>query len=215
MGKKPRRGIVHGPSRQESAWEEEMTNILKSKPILGQRVIDLGFEIVEISLALSTSQCQHIIEVSEKFGFVTALQKQSKRNAFRHNGRIGINSVPVANSLFDLLKPFLPAGAIGLSENMRVYRYEPGQSFGKHVDESSQCLLGETTHTLLIYLGTSELVGGETVFYDKGDFYIHCSVKPIPGKALTHAHGQRCLTHEALAVSKGVKYVLRSDVVCK
>jgi len=30
---------------------------------------------------------------------------------------------------------------------------------------------------------------------------------------LFHIHGARCLLHEAKAVSKGLKYVLRSDVV--
>ena len=39
------------------------------------------------------------------------------------------------------------------------------------------------------------------------------SVTPQPGLALLHKHGDCCLEHEALAVTNGVKYVLRSDVV--
>lgn len=31
--------------------------------------------------------------------------------------------------------------------------------------------------------------------------------------ALLHRHGEECLEHEALPVQKGLKYILRSDVV--
>ena len=36
---------------------------------------------------------------------------------------------------------------------------------------------------------------------------------PKAGKALLHLHGDDCLEHEATAVTRGLKYVLRSDVV--
>lgn len=39
------------------------------------------------------------------------------------------------------------------------------------------------------------------------------SVAPAAGLALLHAHGDDCLEHEAAAVERGVKYILRSDVV--
>jgi hypothetical protein len=39
------------------------------------------------------------------------------------------------------------------------------------------------------------------------------TVAPQPGLALLHAHGDACLEHEALPVARGVKYILRSDVV--
>lgn len=37
-------------------------------------------------------------------------------------------------------------------------------------------------------------------------------VSPAEGMALLHIHGDKCMLHEARNVSKGVKYVLRSDV---
>lgn len=38
-------------------------------------------------------------------------------------------------------------------------------------------------------------------------------VAPTEGMALVHIHGDKCMLHEARNVTKGVKYVLRSDVV--
>lgn len=56
--------------------------------------------------------------------------------------------------------------------------------------------------------------GGETVFY-KGHSskQVLLSVAPEQGKMLLHGHGAKCLTHEGSAVTSGVKYVLRTDVV--
>ncbi|KAG0204373.1 hypothetical protein BGX28_003693 [Mortierella sp. GBA30] len=67
--------------------------------------------------------------------------------------------------------------AVGLSRNIRFYRYQEGQSFGAHYDESvieQDTDNGDTTvseYTVLIYLNgerDSDLLGGETVFYPKG-----------------------------------------------
>lgn len=91
-----------------------------------------------------------------------------------------------------------------------IYRYSPGQRFGRHVDDSNDLPGGRfTQYTLLIYL--SACGGGETVFYRRNRRVV--SVAPAPGLALLHKHGDCCLEHEAAAVTAGCKYVLRSDVV--
>ncbi len=38
-------------------------------------------------------------------------------------------------------------------------------------------------------------------------------VSPKAGLALLHPHGDDCLEHEAAEVKRGIKYILRSDVV--
>ena len=38
-------------------------------------------------------------------------------------------------------------------------------------------------------------------------------VSPVAGLALVHRHGSECLLHESLPIRKGLKYVLRSDLV--
>lgn len=130
---------------------------------------------------------------------------------------------------------------VGCSSNIRLYRYTVGQSFGKHIDESKvdEHGHGVTKLTVLIYLSGDEnietrerhqlisddnLLGGETRFYSERSVSKNrkskqqldeelCSVKPVAGKVLVHAHGDRCLTHEGAPVLQGVKYVLRTDVI--
>ena len=93
----------------------------------------------------------------------------------------------------------------------RFYKYVAGQRFGKHVDGSVDLPGGRRTeYTLLVYL--SSCVGGETRFYGRGRRLL-CVCAPAAGAALLHRHGDHCLEHEGAAVSAGVKYVLRSDVV--
>lgn len=102
---------------------------------------------------------------------------------------------------------------MGLNPNLRMYRYDTGHRFGKHIDEACEVPgMGRTEYTLLVYL--SDPVGGETVFYDDRGRVI-ASVQPKAGMALMHRHGDDyCLEHEAKAVlGSGSKYVLRSDVV--
>ncbi|KAG0229649.1 hypothetical protein BGW42_001410 [Actinomortierella wolfii] len=63
--------------------------------------------------------------------------------------------------------------AVGLSPNIRFYRYQSGQSFGAHYDDSIEDEIQQTKseYTVLVYLNgdqMSDLVGGETVFYPSG-----------------------------------------------
>lgn len=82
----------------------------------------------------------------------------------------------------------------------------------------------ETMFTILLYLNGHDdgegllpsLTGGETKFY-KGfghmDSDLYVSVVPRAGLMLAHRQGQHCLTHEAVEVSEGCKYVLRTDLL--
>ena len=193
--------------------------------------------------------------------------------AFRDNHRIQFQDPQLADHLWTAtglrqLCSGLPGedgrdAAVGLNPNIRIYRYQSGQKFGRHIDESNE-LGGKryTQYTLLIYL--SQCGGGQTVFYgESGRGAAGCCMQPVagwlwqagsgarpvqsrhlnrcyraacallpaatpragsrnrklasvtpqPGLALLHKHGDYCLEHEALAVTSGVKYVLRSDVV--
>ena len=97
--------------------------------------------------------------------------------------------------------------------------------FDAHVDTSWKGAHPgeETEFTLLFYLNSSAepvpsqgveqpLVGGDTVFQATAKTEL-CRVQPSAGLALLHAHGRRCLMHYAEEVSRGVKYVLRADVM--
>ncbi|GAA95533.1 uncharacterized protein L969DRAFT_307103 [Mixia osmundae IAM 14324] len=153
--------------------------------------------------------------------------------AHRTNDRYGINDPAFAGRLWretGLARaledyPSLSdkaARASGLNPNIRVYRYEPGQCFNPHYDESVRDSAGRRSEwTLLIYLTGEQdgVQGGETAFYDGESFGgLQRAGRDIVvsldrGAALLHRHGAECLLHEGRPVLKGVKWVLRSDVM--
>lgn len=60
------------------------------------------------------------------------------------------------------------------------------------------------------------LEGGSTLFYKahsaKDPFL---TIVPKMGAMLLHGHGHRCCTHEGAVVTRGTKYILRTDVIYK
>ena len=107
---------------------------------------------------------------------------------------------------------------VGLHPTMRYYRYERQQVFERHVDQAVRGERSgeETEYTCLLYLngdgGMGELRGGATVFHATVKREL-CRVEPELGAVCMHAHGRRCLLHESEAVQRGVKWVLRGDVL--
>lgn len=77
----------------------------------------------------------------------------------------------------------------------------------------------KTTWTLLLYLSspTTGCQGGETVFYPEAPNKKSAPPPPVladlqVGMALLHRHGKDCLIHEGREVTKGEKWVIRSDL---
>ena len=107
---------------------------------------------------------------------------------------------------------------INCNPNIRVYRYDEGHAFGRHVDESNIVHGGTTEMTILVYLSTCK--GGATRFYHSASGSHRSrqsnpsfAFEPEVGTLLLHVHGKHCLEHEAEVVSGGQKYVLRTDLV--
>ncbi|MDP2345533.1 MAG: 2OG-Fe(II) oxygenase [Deltaproteobacteria bacterium] len=104
--------------------------------------------------------------------------------------------------------PFaLRPSPFALRSSLRVYRYDAGDKFGIHRDQSYE---GDTAGersmlTLLVYLNDG-FDGGETVLHEPESLII----TPKAGQALWFQH---MLLHEGRPVLRGVKDVLRSDVV--
>eukprot|EP00051_Salpingoeca_urceolata_P012984 m.162406 g.162406 ORF g.162406 m.162406 type:complete len:162 (-) comp17663_c0_seq4:26-511(-) len=125
--------------------------------------------------------------------------------------------------IWDRLRQHVPTvdgrEATGLYHKLRFYKYSKGQRFGQHVDtcvrETEPDRVSE--YTLLIYLNGQHdalppVEGGETVFYATAKKVL-TSFAPCAGSALLHAHGRRCLMHEGAEVTKGEKYLFRSDIM--
>lgn len=93
----------------------------------------------------------------------------------------------------------------GVHVPVRVYRYEPGQHFGLHQDQSYFGPHGEKSLlTLMVYLN-DDFTGGETEFPEQ-----QRTIAPTTGTALLFQH---MLLHAGTRVTSGSKFVLRSDVL--
>ncbi|KAF2682931.1 hypothetical protein K458DRAFT_48271 [Lentithecium fluviatile CBS 122367] len=121
---------------------------------------------------------------------------------------------------------------VGVSPNIRIYRYSQGQYFDQHYDDSNNVTIpgsspvhARTTWTLLLYLTSpaTGCIGGETVFYPNPPSKKK-SKEPPPapfvvdlevGLALLHRHGAQCMLHEGREVLQGEKWVIRSDLCVK
>jgi len=180
--------------------------------------------IFEIRDFLTKDECRATIDIIERVGFKVTDQRKTRYYARRRNGRLQVDAPKLAASLWERCKQFFPvmtesgARAVGLSPNFRFYKYEVGDRFGMHVDESVDHGSGtRSMYTLLVYLNASpDVRGGSTVFY-VGEVPAKAKevlrFPPREGSALAHIHGPRCLLHEGSVVKAGVKYLMRTDAL--
>lgn len=166
---------------------------------------------------LSLEECEQFIRVTEEAGYgdapINTLAGFVMRKDVRNNDRVMIDDIPLAQHLWQRAQEFFPARylrwePIGLNERFRYYRYEIGQRFAVHADGCFARDNGERSHfTFMVYLNDGFL-GGTTNFYLYGDEKL--IVCPKRGMALAFHHP---LLHEGAPVEKGVKYVMRTDVM--
>lgn len=183
--------------------------------------------IFKVPLFFSKRECKNVMAFADKEGFARVTQRATREFAFRDNDRILVRLEAFADVLWQRLQRHVPAVfegmfAAGLNPAIRFYRYNKGQRFGCHVDQSDvDPVTGyHSRFTVLVYLNDasdSDLVGGNTVFYANEAGAKHeevvLSVAPETGAALVHGHGDRCLLHEGALVTSGAKYLLRTDVM--
>ncbi|CAF1754257.1 hypothetical protein HID58_087448 [Brassica napus] len=215
---------------------------IKAKPNLSISYLK-NLDLFTVENCLTSDESKGFVKIAESLGFThQGSRGPAYGEAFRDNHRISVNDPVLADTLWrsGLSNLFTDIKirrkvAVGLNPNIRFYRYSAGQHFGRHIDESVDLEDGKRTYyTLLIYLSGSNnaksksksssssktndsssaepLVGGETVFYGSRNSIV-AEVAPMEGMALFHIHGDKCMLHEGRNVSKGVKYVFRSDVV--
>lgn len=137
----------------------------------------------------------------------------------RDNTLAVVRDAALAGELFRRVRPHVPErmsaelGGKGRADMevtgvylpLRVYRYEVGQHFGLHEDQSYFGPDGEVSLlTLLVYLNEG-FEGGETEFPEQDR-----TIVPRAGVALLFQHR---VLHAGNRVSAGTKYVLRTDVL--
>lgn len=172
----------------------------------------LANNIFTIDNFWTAQECKDFIAKSESIGYEPATVDTEKGQrvveTVRNNNRVLYKDVDLADTLWERLKPSVPAAignskAIGLNELFRFYKYQPGQEFKKHRDQSYIRNDIEASYfTFMIYLNDN-YEGGETTFN-------HLTVAPRQGMALLFFHE---FEHEGSAVKQGIKYVLRTDIM--
>ncbi|KYQ89574.1 hypothetical protein DLAC_09529 [Tieghemostelium lacteum] len=128
----------------------------------------------------------------------------------------------MADKLWQRIKQFVPdefnlARKYSLNERLRFLRYGPGQEFKTHMDGQYQRergpRVGDRSYvTVQLYLNEG-MKGGETTFFET---YADCDnnngipVIPKMGSVLIFQHD---ILHEGSILKKGIKYVMRTDVM--
>jgi len=182
--------------------------------------------VMTVQGALSDAEAAAVCAWAEAIGLDPTLAssgRPAKGEAYRDAHRALVADPAFAAALWNSglgarvleATPILGNGrrAVAFSDQIRLYRYGPGERFGRHYDgHGADSTFRQTEYTVLFYLSKCE--GGETCFYlNHDDPEPAAVVAPAPGLCLLHRHGDECLQHEARAVSSGTKYVLRTDVV--
>ncbi|GAB2941302.1 hypothetical protein GCM10027048_02220 [Hymenobacter coalescens] len=172
----------------------------------------LAESIFTVDDFLTRKECLDYLVLSELLGYEAAKVNTTKgarlMPAVRNNSRAFHRSEELAALLWQRAQPFMPAElglsqALGLNELFRFYRYERGQQFRGHYDQSYVRSPTEASLlTFMVYLNDN-FQGGDTAFRD-------LRVWPRQGRLLVFEHG---LYHLGRSVTEGVKYVLRTDVM--
>lgn len=163
---------------------------------------------------LGRDECAALIERIEAAGCspapITTGAGFVMRPDVRNNTRVIIDDEALAADLFERVASRVPVDVAGwtvagANERLRGYRYERGQRFAPHYDGAFERGPTEVSRlTFLIYLN-DDFAGGSTDFPELGE-----RITPRTGMALFFQHR---ILNEGCAVTSGVKYVLRSDVM--
>jgi hypothetical protein len=172
---------------------------------------------------LSPAECAALVASEAEREWLPATVNSAEGRVVASNLRDSTTAVlrdpALADDLFRRIRPHVPPrmtaelGArgtlamelAGVHVPLRIYRYEPGQHFGPHQDQSYFGPAGEKSLlTLMVYLNEG-FGGGETDFPEQNEIIV-----PRTGTALLFQH---MLLHAGRRVSSGTKLVLRSDVL--
>jgi predicted 2-oxoglutarate/Fe(II)-dependent dioxygenase YbiX len=169
-------------------------------------------DIFTLSGFLEPVECISYIDLGESLGFedapIETFLGAAVAKDVRDNALVVRDDSALAREFWRRSELYIPraiAGrrAVGINERFRFYRYDPGRTFRWHRDGAFERPDGERSRlTFMVYLN-DDYEGGETR-------YEGVTIKPITGMALLFAHR---LLHEGSPVTRGRKYVLRTDVM--
>lgn len=181
---------------------------------------------------LGKVECAEIVAAAEQRGFEMA--DRNYPPSYRNNDRQVHDDDEQAVAWFDRLRGLVPAHMkveesgettnwelAGINGRLRTCRYLPGQRFGIHQDGIHHRGPGfRSLLTFMIYLTDgNEFEGGDTLFYANGPGgasgagganEVIARVRPRAGTLIVFDHR---IWHAGDAVTKGVKHIVRSDLM--
>lgn len=128
----------------------------------------------------------------------------------RNNTRVMWDDATEANALLARVRHAVPERLsgrtlVGANPRLRLYRYEPGQRHGVHWDSVVELEGGVRSLLTLVFYLNDDFEGGATDFPE-----LDRVIVPGRGRALLFQHR---ILHEATAVTRGEKHVLRTDIL--
>jgi len=164
---------------------------------------------------LTQEECAKLIEKIESLepslATINTARGHILRPDIRNNDRVIFDDEVFAEDVFQRIRERVPQIVLGMdlvgaNERFRCYRYRPGQRFAQHRDGAFFRNDDERSYySFLLYLN-EDFEGGETKFFEVPE----TSVRPETGMALLFQHP---LLHEGALVTRGTKYVARSDLM--
>jgi len=192
-----------------------------------------------LSNVLSDGECEALISLSEAMGYTPDAPVSLGRNVRQNENCVIIADTSLDGPIWQRVAQHMPpavAGGrpMGLNRRWRLYKYAEDDVFRMHTDGSwpgsgvgpngrlVRDLFGDrwSQLTFLIYLD-GDYEGGETTFFvnqpppaprNQGELV---SVRVPRGSVLCFFHGEHPLSllHEGSLVKRGVKRIVRSDVL--
>ena len=169
-----------------------------------KKIINLEEGIWIIEDFISRSQCNEIIDKIEKTNFKVARQYKEGR----HNKETFLEEASIVELLRNKFKEISASSkppqftVTDFSLPLEFYKYETGDFIKRHSDAHRESKGQYSKLTLVLYL-SDNCKGGET-YFDK----YNVKINPKSGAALLF---EQELNHEALIVTEGTKYVLRTN----
>jgi len=128
----------------------------------------------------------------------------------RNNTRVMWDDTKEADALVARVFSRVPQQLMGMklaggNPRIRVYRYGPGEKHGAHWDTVVHLDGGIQSLVTLVFYLNDDFEGGETEFPE-----LNQRITPRKGRALLFQHR---ILHIATEVTKGAKFVLRTDIL--
>lgn len=161
-------------------------------------MIKIAENIWEEENLLSLEECKLLISRAENLKF----REARLQNSGRQNSEVFLNNSFAYKRIHEKL--FTNDKLLILGPLLECYRYKKGDYLTPHSDAPRDLGNGIwSVFTLIVYLNDN-FRGGETRF-------VESNLKTVPrtGKSILFSHD---LTHEALTVLEGIKYIVRIDV---